>query len=155
MTKQVLFVQGGGEGAHEVDARLVANLRKELGPGFEIRYPAMPNEASPDYTAWKQRLAEEVAEMGDGAILVGHSVGAPILLRFLAERELRQRVAGIFLIAAPFVGDDGWQMEGSELPKDIGAKLPSGAPIFLYHGREDETVPFTHVGLYARALPRA
>ncbi len=29
--KQVLFVQGGGEGGYEVDAKLAASLQKALG----------------------------------------------------------------------------------------------------------------------------
>lgn len=32
---------------------------------------------------------------------------------------------------------------------------PPDVPIFLYHGRNDETVPFAHVELYARAIPHA
>jgi hypothetical protein len=33
MTKQVLFIQGGGEGAHDQwDNKLVANLADKLGP---------------------------------------------------------------------------------------------------------------------------
>ena len=30
-----------------------------------------------------------------------------------------------------------------------------GVPVFLYHGRDDEIVPFAHAGLYAKALPHA
>ena len=42
-TCQVLFVQGGGAGVHdEWDHRLVDSLRKELGDGYDIRYPQRP-----------------------------------------------------------------------------------------------------------------
>jgi predicted alpha/beta hydrolase family esterase len=155
MRKQVLFVQGAGEGAHEEDAKLAESLEKGLGPDYEVRFPLMPNEASPDPAAWKRRLAEELVAMGDGAILVGHSAGATTLVAFLAEGELKQRIAGVFLIAAPFCGDGGWQIEGFELPINLSGRLPSGAPIFLYYGRDDEVVPFAHLGLYAKALPQA
>jgi predicted alpha/beta hydrolase family esterase len=153
--KQVLFVQGGGECAHEADASLAASLRRELGAGYDVRYPLMPNEDSPDYSAWADALEGEAATLGPGAILVGHSVGGTVLARFLAERPPRQRIAGIFLLAAPFVGDGGWQIEGSETPHDLAARLPSNIPVHLYHGRNDEIVPFAHVGLYARVLPAA
>lgn len=33
--------------------------------------------------------------------------------------------------------------------------LPSGMPVFLYHGRADEVVPFTTVEMYAQVLPQA
>jgi predicted alpha/beta hydrolase family esterase len=125
MRRQVLFVQGGGQDAHQVDATLAASLAKEIGPDYEVRYPVMPYEASPDYAAWKQALTKQLASMGDGAILVGHSVGATITIMFLTESEPKQMLAGVFLIATPFVGAEGWRSEDLELPKDIGAKLPN------------------------------
>ena len=64
------------------------------------------------------------------------------------------RIGGIFLTAAPFVGDGGWPSEDISL-SDIGARLPEAAPIFLYHGNKDETAPFGHVDLYAKAIPQA
>jgi uncharacterized protein len=156
MRKPVLFVQGGGEGAYEEDAKLAASLRSELGPEFEVRYPKMPDEDEPDYSAWKARITEELAAVGDGAIVVGHSIGASVLIKFLAESEARQTLAGVFLIAAPFWHDDKvWRWEEVELPKDAGARLAGGPPIAFYHGREDEIVPVSHAGLYARALPQA
>ena len=39
--------------------------------------------------------------------------------------------------------------------RGIGAKLPRGVPIYLYHGLADSTVPPSHVDLYAREIPRA
>ena len=55
MTRQVLFVQGGGEGVHDQwDDKLVASLRRELGPGYEVRYPRMPGEDDPHYAPWKR-----------------------------------------------------------------------------------------------------
>jgi hypothetical protein len=73
-------------------------------------------------------------------------------------RKNRKSIAGIFLIATPFWGGAGWRYEGFQrvvLPADFGAKLPSNAPVFLYHGCDDETVPFAHLDLYAEKLPHA
>jgi len=71
MTKQVLFVQGGGEGVHdEWDNKLVESLQRELGTDYEIGYPRMPNEADPKYSLWKTALKKEFAKLADGAILV-------------------------------------------------------------------------------------
>src|SRR4030095_2409479 len=105
MTKQVLFVQGGGEGAHdEWDNKLVGSLERALGPDYEIRYPRMPNEADPKYALWKAALKKEFAQLDDDAILVGHSIGATILINVLAQEPPASSPSGIFLIAAPFVG---------------------------------------------------
>ena len=150
----MLFVQGGGEGAHEVDARLVASLAKELGPDYEIHYPVMPHEAAPDYSTWNRVLIGQLARLGVDGIVVGHSVGATIVLRSLAANQLKQKLAAVLLIATPFVGEGGWEIEDFTSSRAIGAKLPD-IPIYFYHGREDETVPFAHLELYAAMLPQA
>ena len=156
MTKQVLFIQGGGEGAHdEWDNKLVDSLSRELGPSYAIRYPLMPNEADPNYAAWKAALEAEFAALEPGAILVGHSIGGTVLINVLAERAPERTPAGLFLVASPFVGEGGWPADGFEPHPDLGARLPTKMPIFLYHGREDETAPLAHVDLYANALPIA
>jgi predicted alpha/beta hydrolase family esterase len=156
MTKQVLFIQGGGAGTHdEWDNKLVDSLRRGLGPGYDVRYPRMPNEADPSYAVWKAALTEEIAGLDDGAIVMGHSLGGTILINALAEVRPKRNLAGIFLIAAPFVGTGDWPSEDIKPTADLGARLPAKTPIYLYHGREDDTVPIAHVDLYGAAIPGA
>jgi predicted alpha/beta hydrolase family esterase len=156
MTNQVLFIQGGGEDAHDKwDNKIVESLERELGPDYAVRYPRMPHEADPTYAAWKGALKRQFDRLDDGAILIGHSIGGTILIRTLADEPPTLTFAGVFLIAAPFVGDGGWQSEDIEPLSDLGARLSEQTPIYLYHGSKDETAPFGHVHLYARAIPQA
>ncbi|WEX85989.1 alpha/beta hydrolase [Sinorhizobium garamanticum] len=156
MKKQVLFIQGGGAGTHdEWDNKLVDSLRRELGPVYDVRYPRMPNEADPSYSIWKAALAEEIAGLDDGAILIGHSLGGTILISALAEAPPSRKLTGVFLIAAPFVGAGGWPSEDIQPMVDLGSRLPSKTPIYLYHGSKDDTAPFAHVDLYEKAIPGA
>lgn len=154
--RQVLFIQGGGKGAHdEWDDKLVASLERELGQGYEIRYPRMPSEDDPGYAAWKPALEGEIAALRQDAILVGHSVGGTLLAGLLAESFATRKFGGIFLIAAPFVGTGGWPSDDLRFASDLGARLPHGVPIRLFHGLADETVPASHVELFARVIPQA
>ena len=154
--RQVLFVQGGGEGVHdEWDNQLVDSLRGELGPAYEIRYPVMPNEADPKYAVWKLTLQREFAALEHGAIVIGHSVGGTILIHDLAEQTPQSDLGAICLIAAPYIGTGGWKSNDIEPRPDLPVRLPRDVPIFFYHGRNDDIVPFAHVELYARAVPRA
>ena len=156
MTNQVLFVQGGGENTHdEWDNKLVASLERELGPDYEIRYPRMPNEADPKYALWNSAIKKEFAKFNDGAVLVGHSLGGTILINVLAEEPPDWAPSGIFLIAAPFVGEGGWPSEDIKPISDLGARLPEQSRVYLYHGSEDEIAPFEHIGLYEKAIPQA
>jgi predicted alpha/beta hydrolase family esterase len=152
----LLFIQGGGAGAHDEDARLVANLCSELGAGYEVRFPRMPNESESPYDLWSAVIASELARMGDGAILVGHSIGASVLIKWLTEVAPPHRLAAAFLIAAPFWHDhDIWRWKEVELPQDASVRLPRGLPVFFYHGTHDEVVPVAHVEMYERAFPAA
>jgi len=158
ITKHVLFIQGAGEGAYEEDKKLAASLRKALGTDYKVHYPAMLDEDNAPYEQWKQQIEKELTAMQGSIILVGHSVGASVIMKFMSETEVKKPIAGIFLIAAPFWGGNGWRYEGYEtlaLPKGLTAKLPKDVPIFLYQCRDDEVVPFDHLALYAQVLPQA
>ena len=154
--RQVLFIQGGGAGAHdEWDRKLAESLGRELGGGYEVRYPRMPGEGDPGYARWSAAIRREMAGLDHGAIVVGHSVGAAILAGVLAERSPERGIAVIALIAAPFVGPGGWPGGEFELTSDLGARLPPGVRVHVFHGLRDETAPPSHAGLYARAIPQA
>lgn len=144
--KQVLFIHGGGQGAYEEDEKLVANLRDVLGTGYDVQYPKMPHEDRPDYEAWSTQITTEFAALDDEVILVGHSVGGSILLQYLSEEMVEQPVAGLFLLAPPY-----WDA----VENNIAAKFSHEIPLFVYHGRDDEVIPFEHLALYAEQLPQA
>ncbi|MCP3785493.1 alpha/beta hydrolase [Micromonospora sp. A3M-1-15] len=155
-TRQILFIQGGGAGVHdEWDDKLCDSLRRELGNGYEVRYPHMPDEDDPSYARWSAAIRREMAALDGGAVAVGHSVGATILVNALAERPPEQELRAIVLVAAPFVGAGGWPGDEFELPHDLGARLPQGVPVHVFHGLRDETAPPSHADLYARAIPHA
>ena len=156
MKKSVLFIHGGGQGAYEADALLAEALQKELGSAYDVHYTRMPLEEEAGYVDWKARIAAELANLEDGVILVGHSVGGSILLKILSEEQMVVSIAGLFLIAVPyFGGDENWNYEALTLSPDIPERLSSIPRIFLYHSRDDEIVPFAHLALYAARLPRA
>ncbi|MFG3604709.1 alpha/beta fold hydrolase [Micromonospora chersina] len=155
-TRQILFIQGGGAGTHdEWDDKLCDSLRQELGDGYEVRYPRMPDEDDPSYARWSAAIRREMTALDGGAVVVGHSVGATILVNALTERPPEQEIRAIVLVAAPFVGAGGWPGDEFELPHDLGARLPQGVPVHVFHGLQDEIAPPSHADLYARAIPQA
>jgi pimeloyl-ACP methyl ester carboxylesterase len=155
-TRQILFIQGGGAGAHdEWDDKLVESLRRELGGGYEVRYPRMPDEGDPTYARWSAEIRREMTDLDGGAVVAGHSVGATILVNALAEQPPERGLGAIVLIAAPFVGDGGWPRYEFELTSELGARLPPGVRVHVFHGLRDETAPPSHADLYALAIPQA
>jgi uncharacterized protein len=114
----------------------------------------MPDEDDPNFELWRRDIENELALLREDIIVVGHSVGAYILLRFLVEQHVEHSLAGIFLIAMPFIGGKGWQLEGA-LEKSFATKLPRHTPIFLYHCQDDTVIPFEHLRLYEQEIPQA
>jgi pimeloyl-ACP methyl ester carboxylesterase len=155
-TRQILFIQGGGAGTHdEWDDKLVESLRRELGTEYEVCYPRMPDEGDPSYARWAGAIRREMADLDDGAVVAGHSVGAAILVNALAEQPPERGLRAIVLIAAPFVGEGGWPSDEFGLTSDLGARLPPGVRVHVFHGLQDETAPPSHADLYALAIPQA
>jgi predicted alpha/beta hydrolase family esterase len=158
MTNQVLFIHGAGKGAYREDLLLVQSLEKELGFGFDIHYSEMPDEDNAPYDLWKQKIQNDIAAAAEPIILVGHSIGASYLAKILTEIKVATSVLGVFLVAPPFWGGEGWLYEGYEalaLPPDAAARFPKNTKVFLYQARTDEIVPFDHLALYANHFPRA
>jgi len=155
MKKQVLFIQGGGDDGYAADAKMVDSLKAALGNGYEVRYPQMQSDESVSDYGWPAQIGKEINDVEEEVILVGHSLGASLILKYLSETKVRKKISGIFLIATPFwSGDEEW-VRGLILRQDFAAKLPGNTPIFLYHSKDDEEVPFEHLSLYAQRLPQA
>lgn len=151
MKQQVLFIHGAG--GYEEDKKLAADLRHVLGAAYDVRYPKMPD--NPEVAVWNDQIANELAVLDGEVILVGHSLGGSMLLKYLSEEMAEQPVAGLFLIAPPYWGAKEWQVNEYELENNFAAKLAIELPLFFYHSRDDEVVPFEHLALYAEKLPQA
>lgn len=111
----------------------------------------MPQPDDPQYQTWARRIAKLISSALN-PVLVGHSFGASVLLKYLAEVESRPPFAGLFLVATPFWGP---QFPEFALPLDFGTRLRTVAPLYLYHSRDDAEVPFEHLERYKRTLPQA
>jgi uncharacterized protein len=153
--RQVLFVHGAGGEAFEEDAALVRSLRGALGPDFGVEYPEMPAADAPEFEKWRGHISHELSAVDGGVILVGHSLGASVLLKFLSEERVEKSIAGVFLLATPYWEAVDWKVAEFALREDFPQALPKDVPIFLYHSRDDEVVPFAHLALYAGWLPQA
>lgn len=157
MKKQILFVHSAGaQGPHDGSGDLVAYLRNTLGADYNVLYPKMPAPENPEYETWKAELTREFSQLESEVILVGHSLGSSVLLKYLSEETVDQPIAGLLLVATPFWGSDkNSHVDEFALRKDFASKLPRIPQISLYHSRDDEIVPFEHLVLYREALPQA
>lgn len=157
MSKQVLFIQGAGNGGYKADMPLVASLRDALGNAYHVHYPQiLPDETVPDFgQRWLRQIDNEIASAGDELILAGHSLGASMLLKYLSEKKTTKQITGIFLIAPPFWnGHEDW-VQPLKLQQDFSEQLPKDIPLFFYQCKDDEVVPWDHFITYQQQLPWA
>jgi uncharacterized protein len=119
MRYHVLFIQGGGGNEdYQADAKLVASLTEALGSAYSVHYPFLSDDSSPDFGRMKQ-IGKEISSLKGEIILVGHSLGASMLLKYLSESEVKKNIAGIFLISTPFwSGQEDWK-QGLKLHEDF------------------------------------
>ena len=151
----VVFFHGAGTGAYDEDAELAGSLARHLGKDFSVDVPRLP-EDDPEDRPWLHVIEEAIARASAPVVLVGHSVGGYLLLKYLTMQRVTTPVLAICIIAAPFPGaDPAWTFDGFVLPGDLDRRLPADAKVLLYASEDDDTVPFTHRDLYAAAIPRA
>lgn len=154
MKKEVLFIHSAGpQGHHEGSDFLVTHLRKALGEEYEIHFPKMPDPENPHYKLWSKKLKKELSSMTGEKILVGHSLGGSILLKYLSEEEPTKKVAGLFVVAAPFWGKEDWDVEEYKLQENFSSHLEGVEKVYLYHSKDDEVVPVAHLAYYTKELP--
>jgi predicted alpha/beta hydrolase family esterase len=152
MARAVLAVHGAGEPRRRRGRVYWEPLLGDaLGPGYRVQAPRMPRPAHPQYWAWARRIDELIAGTRS-PILVGHSLGGSVLLKYLSETVRRPPLTGLFLVATPFWGSDFAEFA---LPRDFGARLREVRPAYLYHSRDDPEIPLEHLERYGRALPHA
>ena len=155
MSTCVLFIQGGGKGAHAEDTFLADSLKRALGPDYDVRYPRMPDESNPSVEAWGQKFSSELSKISGEVILVAHSVGGSILLQYLSDEKLGNSIGGLFVLAAPTWDGKQWNFDDLKLSRKSAEKLALIPRIYFYHCRDDGIVPFAHLALHAAQIPQA
>jgi len=153
--EHILFIQGGGDGGYETDKKMVASLQSKLGPGFVIHYPEIkPDLDAPDY-GWLGQIGAKIRHMPGHFILVAHSFGASMALKYLSEDSTSKVVNGVFLISTPLWGGNEDWAQGIKLREGFSRHLPETVPFFFYHAIDDGEVPFSHFESYRKKLPTA
>jgi len=127
-----------------------------LGETFDSYVPAMPNKQWADYYAWKiwfeKYLPLIKKDKKVKLILVGTSLGATFLIKYLSENNLPKHVDQIHLVC-PCIDDEGLVGEAGakegvgnfkidlQKVKNIESKTDY---IFIYHSKDDPWVPINH-----------
>ena len=155
--KQILFIHSAGsqDGPDNGSNAFLAFLQKNLDADYDFRHPLMPNPGAPSYKAWKAEFANNFNSLDDGAILIGHSLGGSVILKYLSDHNILKTVAGVFIAASPYWGaDKDWQVPEYNLRDNFSSYLPP-VRYFLYQSHDDEVIPQAHFDKYSHEMPQA
>lgn len=156
--RELMFIHGAGGAVDDPEfgsQELIAFLRRELAQDYRIRAPLMPGPEEPHAIAWLDALDSELVDFPDDGVLIGHSMGGAMILKFIAERRQSLATSGLVMIACPFWGEPDWEVEEFYLPDAFADQLTGLKRILLYHSRDDAIVPFAHMAVYRKHIPRA
>lgn len=123
-----------------------------IDKGHEVIAPDLPNPEQPDPDEWIQVLLDTVGAVDDETIVVGHSLGAAVALRFLEAVEAKSTPKGCVLVSAPWMINND-MFRGfflSELDYDV--LMWKASRFTVIHSRDDKVIPFDHAEKYARVL---
>lgn len=153
MDKHILFIHSAGpQGPGEGSNGLIAFLRNKLD-GYVIHSPLMPAPENPQYSEWKTKLTNEFAQLPNGTILIGHSIGGSALLKYFLEEDVSLQIPMLISVASPFWGmNEQWQLEDFVISNDSSSWNKQVPAIILMHSIGDPIVPFAHLERYMEVL---
>jgi hypothetical protein len=134
------------------------SLQTDLGSGFQVFLFRMPNSFNARYAEWKIWFDKFIPFMDRKVVLIGSSLGGIFLTKYLSENEFPEkvRIRGVFLVAAPFKGNDSKDyLADFVLPKDLKRLEAYGEKLHFYQSKDDELVKFKELEEYQKRLPEA
>jgi len=129
------------------------SLAADLGAGFEVFQPTMPNSTNARYAEWKIWFERYFVYLHDGVILVGCSLGGMFLAKYLSENAFPVKIKALFLLAAPGgeflappeTGDCRDFTFAPELAQNLATRVPI---VHVWHSKDDYVVPVSEADWY-------
>ena len=120
----------------------------------DVLLPDFPNKQNADYTEWKIYFEKLLSLLRNDIQLVGYSLGAIFLAKYLHESPLSKPVRRLVLVS-PCYDDESVEDLGSFQVTSATGLETSAKELHLFHSKDDPVVPFTELAKFQRDLPTA
>src|SRR5579863_3306800 len=152
---RILFIHGGGDGAHAFDRGLLARLSEGFGDDVAFDYPHVVGLERIEWNTTHADLEKLLPGAAEGTIIVAHSIGAAAVLKSLSSGT-PTRATAVVLLAAPYKADDShWGRDDFSFPSDFAKNVPSALDVTMYHCSDDAVIPVGDAKEYGKKMPRA
>ena len=124
-------------------------------PSDDILVPNFPNGHNAQFNEWSIYFEKIVPLLHDGAIIVGHSLGAMFLGKYLHENTLPFTASKIILMAGRHGKDDPEGHAGSFVVESAAGLERSANEVHLFHSTDDPVVDYVSLELFKHDIPDA
>lgn len=130
-------------------------LASELPLEYEFLAPTFPNGSNAQYTEWVIYFEKLLPFLKDDTTLIGHSLGAMFLMKYLHENTLPIHLRHLLLIAGQYGKSIDSEDVGSFLVTSATGIERSATAVHLFHSEDDPVVPYDSLAKIARDVPNA
>ena len=131
-------------------------LAADLGDEYEVFMPQMPNKQNASYEEWSIWFERHFEYLRDDVMLIGCSLGAMFLIKYLSEKTTPFRIKNLIIMAAP-LPDQGLNLSDAgdfvcELGK-VSILQERAKNIQIWQSKDDFLVPYRHAEVLAGLVP--
>ena len=155
MSYEILLIQGAGLVTTDEEQVIVDALKAELGEGFRIVYPPIPDADNPSYQAWDSVLTASLERLSGKVILLGHSLGGSVVLKHFSKEPIPDKIIGMILFGVPYWKDQNWDVSEYVIEDDFVGNLSKLDNIYFYYSTDDEVIPKYQFESYQKLMPQA
>ena len=123
-------------------------------PDADVLLPTFPNGYNANYDEWVIYFEKILPFLSDDVRLVGHSLGAMFLVKYLHDHTLTHKVRQLILIS-PGYDDETVEECGSFSVKSAKGIDASADEVHFLHSKDDQVVPYTELAKFMHDLPKA
>ena len=176
--KQVLYIHGGESFLNSSDfierlktmpllhmevkegestRKWVTSLAEDLGDQYEVIMPPMPNKQNARFDEWSVWFERHFEYLHKGYILIGCSLGAMFLAKYISLKKLPVAPKAIFLMAGAYAlpGFSDKDCGDFLIEPSLVAIACKDYKVSIFHSKDDHVVPFEHGKALSEALPEA
>lgn len=130
-------------------------LHENLGDDYQVLLPTMPNKTNARYSEWKAWFENISSVFADNCILVGHSLGAVFLAKYLSENTLPVSIKATILIAAPYDDESIEDLADFKISKLTDRLVDQAGRLMFFNGLDDPVISQSDLHKYQDKLPSA
>lgn len=146
----LFLVHGAGR---SVDDPVLVTLSSSLADVFRPHAIAMHADGK-GAGGWMGALSDCFTAINESTVLLGHSLGASQILKWLAESQLAHLPKAVVALASPYWGTDDWEADEYRIAAS-STKAFSQISLLFWQGDADTVVPPSHLERYRDLFPSA